>query len=189
MTKIKVPSLQSGTLLCKNKSSTVSTKKQDEHLSQIRNKSVHFPQDVPFLWFLLRPQKKNKCQSYTSVLKDKCMYAQVRSHHTLMFQTHTHSRSKITYSHFLGALSVTAHASLLGLAEVVAEVVVAGWFGDDRCTVRNGNVLQIQEAELNLHREEDLQLTAHGLTAHLPTEQNTESVRPQAELTENKNKV
>lgn len=77
--------------------------------------------------------------------------------------THTHTAHIFTHSHIL-----LAHALLFSLAEVVAEVVVARWFGDDRRTVWDGNVFEVQKTELNLHREEDLQLAAHGFTAHLP---------------------
>lgn len=45
---------------------------------------------------------------------------------------------------------------LFGLAEVVAEVEVAGWFGDRRCRVWDRDVFQVQEAELDFHREENL---------------------------------
>lgn len=75
-------------------------------------------------------------------------------------------------------------ALVLCLAEVIAEVKIAGGFGDRRGRVRNGDVLQVQEAELDLHGEENLQLTAHGLAAHLLPQQNVQSVRPQAKLRE-----
>lgn len=88
------------------------------------------------------------------------------------------------HTHYLHVhASPGSAALLLRLAEVVAEVVVAGRFGNDGSAVGNGNVLQVQEAELYLHRQEDLQLAAHGLAAHLPTQEDTQSVRPQAELT------
>lgn len=81
------------------------------------------------------------------------MNAHVSSHHA---HKHTHTHSRIfTHSH------TDAHALLLRLAEVVAEVVVARWFGDDWRVVWDGDVLQVQETELNLHGEEDLQLAAH----------------------------
>lgn len=73
---------------------------------------------------------------------------------------------------------------LLSLAEVVAEVEVARWFGDDRGAVWDGHVFQVQEAELDFHREEDLQLAVHGLAAHLPSQEDVQSVCPQAELKE-----
>lgn len=72
---------------------------------------------------------------------------------------------------------------LLRLAEVIAEVVVARWFGDNGGALWDGYVLQVQEAELNLHRQEDLQLAAHGLTAHVPAQEDAQSICPQAELT------
>ncbi len=75
---------------------------------------------------------------------------------------------------------------LLSLTEVVAEIVVAWWFGDHWCAVGNGNVFEVQEAKLNFHREEDLQLTAHGFTAHLSAQEDAQSICPQAELTERK---
>lgn len=97
-------------------------------------------------------------------------------------QTHTHT---LTHTDIYTFTSHTgAHTLLLRLAEVVAEVVVARWFGDDWRVVWDGDVLQVQEAELNLHGEEDLQLAAHRFTCHLAAEENAESVRPQAELTE-----
>ncbi|TNN68247.1 hypothetical protein EYF80_021569 [Liparis tanakae] len=68
--------------------------------------------------------------------------------------------------------------------QLVAEVVVARRFGDDRRDVGDGNVRKVQEAELNLHREQDLQLAAHRFTAHLPAQENAQSIRPQAELSE-----
>lgn len=71
---------------------------------------------------------------------------------------------------------------LLRLAEVVAEVEVARWFGDDRGAVWDGHVLQVQEAELDFHGEEDLQLAVHGLAAHVPSQEDVQSVCPQAEL-------
>lgn len=82
-----------------------------------------------------------------------------------------------------------SHTLLLSLAEVVAEVVVARRFGDDGRGVGDGDVLQVQEAELDLHGEEDLQLAAHRLAAHLAAEEDAESVRPQAELTEEEKTV
>lgn len=45
---------------------------------------------------------------------------------------------------------------LFGLAEVVAEVEVTGWFGDWRCCVWDRDIFQVQEAELDFHREENL---------------------------------
>lgn len=45
---------------------------------------------------------------------------------------------------------------LFSLAEVVAEVEVAGWFGDWRGRVWDRDIFQIQEAELDFHREENL---------------------------------
>lgn len=75
----------------------------------------------------------------------KCTNAHVRSPHTL---TNTH-----IYTFTLPLL--------LRLAEVVAEVVIARRFRDDGSSVRDRNVLQVQEAELNLHGEEDVQLAVH----------------------------
>lgn len=95
--------------------------------------------------------------------------------------SHTHSRAHThTYLHTHALL----RSLLLRLAEVVAEVEVAGWLGDERGALRDGHVLQVQEAELDFHGEEDLQLAVHGLAAHLPSQQDIQSVRPQAELTE-----
>lgn len=95
---------------------------------------------------------------------------------------HTYTHTYIfTHSHILVALQRTL---LLSLAEVVTEVVVARWFGDDRRAVRDGDVLEVQETELDLHGEEDLQLAAHGFTTHLPAQENAQAVRPQAELME-----
>lgn len=71
---------------------------------------------------------------------------------------------------------------LLIVAEVIAEVVVARRFGDGWSTVRDRNVLEIKETELDFHREEDLQLTAHVFAIHLPAQENIQSIRPQAEL-------
>lgn len=71
---------------------------------------------------------------------------------------------------------------LLCLAEVIAEVEVARWFGNDWSAVWDGHILQVQEAELNFHGEEDLQLAVHGLAAHVPSEEDVQSVCPQAEL-------
>lgn len=79
----------------------------------------------------------------------------------------THTTYIYTFTH-PSSTPANAHTLLFSLAEVVAEVVVARWFGDDRRTVWDGNVLEVQKAELNLHREEDLQLAAHGFTTHLP---------------------
>ena len=95
--------------------------------------------------------------------------------------THTHTHTHLLYTHTYIYLHI--HTLLLRLAEVVAEVVVARRFGDDRRAVGDGNVLQVQEAELNLHGEQDLQLAAHGLAAHLPTQEDAQSICPQAELT------
>lgn len=111
------------------------------------------------------------------------MEAQVRSHHThtpLISDTHTH-----TYIYTFTRSSCTpanAHTLLLRLAEVVAEVVVARWFGDDWRSVGDGDILKVQEAELNLHREQDIQLAAHGFTTHLPAQENAQSICPQAEI-------
>lgn len=69
-------------------------------------------------------------------------------------------------------VTVCASYLLLGVAEVIAEVVVAWQFGNDWGVVRYGDVLEVQEAELNLHREENLQLAAHGFTTHVPAEEN-----------------
>lgn len=90
----------------------------------------------------------------------------------------SHSRKKYLHIH-----TPVTHCLLLCLAEVVAEVVVARRFGDDRRAVRDGDVLQVQEAELDLHGEEDLQLAAHGLAGHLAAQQDAQAVGPQAELT------
>lgn len=95
--------------------------------------------------------------------------------------THTH-----TYLHVHTHSSESASSLLLRLAEVVAEVEVAGRFGDERRAVRDGHVLQVQEAELDFHGEEDLQLAVHGLAAHLPSQEDVQPVRPQAELAETK---
>lgn len=106
----------------------------------------------------------------------------------LSLHTHTHTHI-FTHSHTLAALQPPPPCNallLLRLAEVVAEVVVARWFGDDRRAVRDGDILQVQEAELDLHGEEDLQLAAHGFTAHLPAQKDAQSVGPQAELTQRK---
>jgi len=98
----------------------------------------------------------------------------LNTHAPLISDTHTHI---FTHSRVPVAL-------LLRLAEVVAEVVVARRFGDDRRDVGDGNVRKVQEAELNLHREQDLQLAAHRFTTHLPAQENAQSIRPQAELSE-----
>lgn len=71
---------------------------------------------------------------------------------------------------------------LLGLTEVVAEVEVARWVGHGRGLVGDGHVLQVQQAQLDLHGEQDLQFTAHALAAHVPAQENVQAVRPQAEL-------
>lgn len=88
------------------------------------------------------------------------MEAQGGAQHTCTIFSHTHNFF-FTLSHVLVALQPNAHTLLLRLAEVVAEVVVARRFGDGRRALGDGNVLQVQEAELNLHREQDLQLAAH----------------------------
>lgn len=98
---------------------------------------------------------------------------QGKRRHTNMPYLHSHS----SWLRPLAAL-------LLRLAEVVAEVVVARRFGNGGSAVRDGNVLQVQEAELDLHGQEDLQLAAHGFAAHLPTQEDAQPVRPQAELTD-----
>lgn len=71
---------------------------------------------------------------------------------------------------------------LLGLAEVVAEVEVAGGVGHGGGLVGDGHVLQVQQTQLDLHGEQDLQLAAHALAAHVPAQQHVQAVRPQAEL-------
>lgn len=71
---------------------------------------------------------------------------------------------------------------LFGLAKVVAEVKVAGRFGNGRGRVWDRHVLQIQEAELDFHRKENVQFAAHAFAAHLFTQQHIESIRPQTEL-------
>lgn len=71
---------------------------------------------------------------------------------------------------------------MLSLAEVVAEVIIAWRFWDDWGTVRYRNVFEVQEAEFNLHRQQDFQLAAHGFAAHLPAQEYTKSICPQAEL-------
>ena len=76
---------------------------------------------------------------------------------------------------------------LLSLAEVVTEVKVARGVGHGRGSVWDRHVLQVQEAQLDLHGEEDLQLTAHALTAHVPAQQHAQPVRPQAELRDTQN--
>lgn len=45
---------------------------------------------------------------------------------------------------------------LFSLAEVVAEVEVAGRFGDWRGRVWDRDIFQVQEAELDFHRKENL---------------------------------
>lgn len=95
--------------------------------------------------------------------------------------THTHAHTVLFQTR---CYSVSVRPLLLRLAEVVAEVVVARRFRDDGGTVRDGNVLQVQEAEFNLHGEEDLQLASHRLTAHVPAQEDAQAICPQAELTD-----
>lgn len=102
------------------------------------------------------------------------MDAQVRSPHTHIF----------THSHTLAAVQPIHMMLLLSVAEVIAEVVVARRFGDGWSIVWDRNVLEIKETELDFHREEDLQLTAHGFAIHLPAQENIQSICPQAELIE-----
>lgn len=71
-----------------------------------------------------------------------------------------------------------AYTLLLSVAEVVAEIEVAWRFGDSRRIVWYGYVLQVQEPQLNLHREEDLQLAAHGFTAHLSAQEDVQPICP-----------
>lgn len=102
-----------------------------------------------------------------------------RSSHTsfkhLVSDIRTRTHTYIRYIYIYVYIYTFSHPSctcpntlLLSLAEVVAEVVVARRFGNDGRAVGDGDVLKVQEAELNLHREEDLQLAAHGFTTHLP---------------------
>lgn len=103
----------------------------------------------------------------------------------LSLHSHSHTHTYL-HIHTPSLHFSPCNALLLRLAEVVAEVVVARRFGDDWRAVWDGNVLQVQEAELDLHGEEDLQLAAHGFTAHLPAQKNAQSIGPQAELTQRK---
>lgn len=76
---------------------------------------------------------------------------------------------------------------LLSLAEVVTEVEVAWGVGHGWGLVRDGHILQVQQAELDLHGEQDLQLTAHALAAHVPAQEHIQAVCPQAELRNTQN--
>lgn len=99
---------------------------------------------------------------------------QISPYPHLLFQTHTNTHTH-TYIYTVthpSHIQPCAPTLLLSVAEVIAEVVVAWRFGDNWRIVRYGDILQVQEAQLNLHREEDLQLTAHGFTTHVPAQEN-----------------
>lgn len=65
---------------------------------------------------------------------------------------------------------------------VVGEVVRARLFGNWRRGFRDGDVLQIEEAELHLHADECIQVAACQVAAHLPAQQRAQPVCPDAVL-------
>lgn len=67
-------------------------------------------------------------------------------------------------------------------AVVVGEVIRARLLWNGRSRFRDGDVLQVQEAELHLHADESIYVTACEIAAHLSAQQGTQSVSPDAVL-------
>lgn len=67
-------------------------------------------------------------------------------------------------------------------AVVVGEVVRARLFGNWRRGFGDGDVLQIEEAELHLHADECIQVAACKVAPHLSAQQRTQPICPNAVL-------
>lgn len=67
-------------------------------------------------------------------------------------------------------------------AVVVGEVVSAGLLWHGGRGFGYGDVLQVQEAELHLHGDERVQVTACEVTAHLSPQQRTQPISPDTVL-------
>lgn len=112
----------------------------------------------PFLPFDKAYHTQSKRNSrFWKVIKKK-MYQKKRSTHSYTC-THTHTS-----------------------AVVVGEVVRARLFGNWRRGFRDGDVLQIEEAELHLHADECIQVAACQVAPHLSAQQRTQPICPNAVL-------
>lgn len=67
-------------------------------------------------------------------------------------------------------------------AIIVGEIVGAGLLWHGGRGLGNGDVLQVQEAELHLHADECVKVAACEVAAHLPTQQRAQPVDPDAVL-------
>lgn len=67
---------------------------------------------------------------------------------------------------------------------VIDEVIVAGLLGDGWRCVRDLNVFQVKEAELDFHAEQGVQIIPGQLTHHVLPQQRIQSVRPDTVLVE-----
>lgn len=74
---------------------------------------------------------------------------------------------------------------LLGLATsvtVIDEVIVAGLLGDGWGCIGDLNVFQVEEAELDLHAEQGVQVIPRQLAHHVFPQQRIQPIRPDTVL-------
>lgn len=77
--------------------------------------------------------------------------------------------------------------ALLGPAPsvtVIDEVIVAGLLGDGRRRVGDLNVFQVEEAELDFHAEQGVQVIPGQLAHHVFPQQRIQPIRPDTVLVE-----
>lgn len=67
---------------------------------------------------------------------------------------------------------------------VIDEVIVAGLLGDGWGCVGDLNVFQVEEAELDFHAEQRVQIVSGQLTHHVFPQQRIQPIRPDTVLVE-----
>lgn len=138
-----------------DKKGTLDVKK---HLMQDRH--VH----RRHLYYSTAPQTNTLC-NLTVIVQSALSYQALKFEFNVSQSENLHlycHRVAIFSLKLFSALVTTSDCTLTGLvllfslAEVVAEVEVAGRFGDWWGRVWNRDIFQVQEAELDFHREENL---------------------------------